>query len=374
VNEDDKGCINGVDRWSEALAWYSTLRDAEKGDLTGAVGGRWQQWHSDAENQRVFDDVSRLLVCHYLYSKRDRQSKTELNNDRYDLSVPIAAWLRPRASRQIQKLSSSKTKWGRWSPAPVAAAAATVLFLLLSLCIWSTDDRSSPVVYQTAVGELENVHLNDGSSIILGGRTKVSVAFSTKRRSIRLIAGQGWFKVAHDPRRPFVVSAGDGKITDVGTDFLITRESDRVVVAVTEGTVEVSTRPSFWSRLRLERVRVHGGEQLTLGDNGTLSRVRPTDTHAAIAWTQGRLTFDDQPLRYVIETVSRYYSRPIFASAGAGSLRLSGIVFENDIQGWLQSLNGILPVTVQEQGNSMRIEMHYPLQVSVTSHLGPAGK
>jgi transmembrane sensor len=233
--------------------------------------------------------------------------------------------------------------------------------------MWPSSSKTSPVVYQTDIGRLRDIRLSDGSKIILGGLTKISVEFSATQRSVSLVNGQAWFKVAHDQRRSFIVSAGDGTIADVGTAFLVTRDSDRVVVSVTEGTVEVSTRLSVSSRLQMRQtapIRVRQGEQLVFGDNGALSGAKRTDTHAAMAWTNEQLMFEDQPLRYVIETVNRYSARRILVSPAAGQLRLSGIVFENDIQEWLQTLQAILPVTVQEQGSSLRIQTRDPTTIS----------
>lgn len=383
MNEEGEAVFARVDRWDEALTWYSILRDAGRRDLTGAVGRKWQQWYSDRENQRVFDDVSRLLACGDSYGRRIRPSKAEIENDCYDLSIPITEWLRPQAPRETQKRRPTAGNWRQWLSAGIGVAAITVLFALLPVRIWSSGGGGSPVVYHTDVGELKDIHLSDGSSIILGGLTKVSVALSARRRSVTLVQGQAWFKVAHDLHWPFMVSAGGGTITDVGTAFLVTRESDRVVVTVTDGTVEVSARPSMWSRLRLDQgiflrspvaTRVSRGEQLTFGNKGALSRVRPTDTHDATAWTHGRLTFHDQPLRYVIEAINRYSSQHILVSPAAGRLRLSGIAFENDIPEWLQTLEIIFPVTVQQRSGSLYIQMRRTTQSSVNFDPRRTGK
>lgn len=366
MNQGSGAGSTRVDRWAEALIWYSTLRDADGRDLIEAVGRKWQQWYSDPQNRRVFDDVSHLLGWRDFYSKRARPSEPDLDTDSYDLSVPITEWRRSQSLREVQKRRSSATAW-RWLSRGIGAAAMAVLLLLPPPRMWPSSSKTSPVVYQTDIGRLRDIRLSDGSKIILGGLTKISVEFSATQRSVSLVNGQAWFKVAHDQRRSFIVSAGDGTIADVGTAFLVTRDSDRVVVSVTEGTVEVSTRLSVSSRLQMRQtapIRVRQGEQLVFGDNGALSGAKRTDTHAAMAWTNEQLMFEDQPLRYVIETVNRYSARRILVSPAAGQLRLSGIVFENDIQEWLQTLQAILPVTVQEQGSSLRIQTRDPTTIS----------
>lgn len=92
MNEEGEARLAGADRWLEALTWHHTLREAPEKYLTTGLARRWQHWYSDAENQRIFDNVSRLLGDWRLYRDRNLPSTEELEADRYDLSVPIAEW------------------------------------------------------------------------------------------------------------------------------------------------------------------------------------------------------------------------------------------------------------------------------------------
>jgi ferric-dicitrate binding protein FerR (iron transport regulator) len=363
----------GADRWAEALTWHETLREADEMDVTNALSHEWEHWYADAENQRVFEAVGRLFVDRTLYIRRRRRSREELEADQYDPSIPVAEWRKRHSPRVIRKQRAPvvNRRWRRSSGGLAGATVATAIAVLVILWLprfWSAArPLTAPVVYETNAGELRAVHLSDGSSIILGGRTELSVGFSSERRFVKLIAGQAWFKVAHDPHWLFVVAAGDGTITDVGTAFLVTRDSDQVVVTVTEGTVEVTTRKAmallrvsgqaFGRAPILAPIRVTRGQELAFSDDGALTPVKQADTRAATAWTHGRLIFDDQPLRYVIETVDLYSSRHIAVSPSAGGLRFSGIVLDNEIDDWLQGLARIFPVTVEERGAGVCVHL-----------------
>ncbi|MBW4050511.1 MAG: hypothetical protein HIU85_03465 [Proteobacteria bacterium] len=362
----------GMERWTEALGWYTTLREADESELTIAVGRKWQDWYADAANRQVFDDMCRLIADRNQYRMRVRPRRPDLRRDQYDLSMPIAEWRAVRARKDGATPHSLKAYWRRWRRAGAAAAAVAVvavamIFVLRPMRFHSDQGPHGLEIYKTPVGGTKDIQLRDGTSIILGGHTKVSVIFTAHRRSVNLIEGQAWFKVADSPRWPFVVSAGRGSIKDLGTAFLVTREADRVVVTVTQGSVEVAEQLPWWtardllpaSALRLGPVpiRVVRGEQLTFDQNGALDRLKHTDIRTATAWTRGSLIFDDQPLRYVVETVNRYSSKHIFVSSSAGSLRISGVVFTNETQDWLHSLQCILPVTVREGGGDVRIRM-----------------
>ena len=368
-DEGEREPVGVVDRWAEALTWYGTLRDARTQELTEAVGREWQHWYTDAANRRIFDAVSRLMADRSLYRERSRLKQTTLERDSYDLNVPIAEWLRTQPRRESGNRPSTRrpSLWW-WVTGGIGATAITALFVLWPSWFWSGGGSAMPAIYQTHVGAISEVQLRDGSDIILGGRTKLAVTFSARQRTVNLIAGQAWFHVAHNPRWPFIVIAGDGTITDVGTAFLVTRDSDRVVVTVTEGTVSVSASSATQFRFKLGQaliarphlgaMRVSRGEELAFNDNGGLGSVEQADTRAATAWTNGRLTFDNQPLRYVIEAVNRYSSRHIVVSPAAGKLRFSGIVFDDEVGNWLQNLQLIFPITIEEQGSNVRVEMH----------------
>lgn len=357
----------GRDRWAEALTWYLALRETDRTHLTLALRREWQVWSADVDNRRIFDDTRRLLADRGHYRERPRPGKAELEEDQYDLSMPIAEWRKAQSQSQRHRPrpSAGTRRW--WLCGGVGVAAIAVLLVIWPLRSVSGGGGAGAAIYETNVGGIKDVQLRDGSSVILGGQTNLAVAFSARQRSVRLIAGEAWFKVAHNRNWPFVVAAGDGTITAVGTAFLITRQSDRVIVTVTDGTVEVSARPPVWPPLRLVQrfsmrsalltVPVSRGEQLAFGDNGSLRPVRPADTRAATAWTHGRLTFDDQPLRYVVETINRYSSRHIIVDPSVGALRFSGIVVDNAIEDWLKSLEVIFPVTESERGGSVHIQL-----------------
>lgn len=360
-----------ADRWAEALTWYEILHEMEQKDVTQALAREWPRWYADAENQRIFIAVSRLVGNPTLYRRRHRHSRAELEADPYDPSVPIAEWRRrhsPRLMRKECALVGSRTRRPSGGFA-VGSVALIATLVILWLPRFGSAERSlsSPAVYQTNVAELRTVHLRDGSTIILGARTELSVAFSGRRRSVELAYGQAWFKVAHHPNWPFVVAAGDGTIADVGTAFVVTRENHRVVVTVTDGTVEVSTQKArrgsrtigqgataAWG---LTPILVTEGEKLAYSDRGAPSLVTHADLHAVTTWTQGRLTFDNESLQDVVAAVDRYSSRRITISRKAGSLRFSGIVLPEEINDWLHGLEKIFPVRVEQRGAAVCIDV-----------------
>ena len=80
-----------------------------------------------------------------------------------------------------------------------------------------------PTRYAIAVGEQRTIQLEDGSRIILDTGSEVAVRFTGGRRSVTLNNGQAMFDVEGDPARPFIVDAGDTRVTAIGTRFDVRR-------------------------------------------------------------------------------------------------------------------------------------------------------
>lgn len=372
MSEAEEALPEGTKRWFEALTWHETLTEADASQLTSALVRDWQTWYADRENRRLFDHLSQLVVDGRAQRPRSQRWRADITNDEYDVAVPIAPWRKARIPSSARDRWLSPARWWLGLTGAVAIAVTAAIVVLMLSQPWGSvgaRQEGASLTFRTGIGGLKKVHLSDGSDITLGGQTELRVDLSTQVRSVELIQGEAWFSVAHDPKWPFVVHAGDGAITAVGTAFLVTRNSDRVVVTVTEGTVTVSTAPLLsWSSSPRRAatslhaaapVRVTRGEEVSYRDNGSLASVVKADTHAATAWTRGRLIFDDEPLRYVIENVNRYFPRHISWTPAAGRLRFSGVIFDGEIEDWLKRLPDVVPVDVNadERGADICIRM-----------------
>jgi transmembrane sensor len=97
--------------------------------------------------------------------------------------------------------------------------------------------------YSTAPSGRRVIALSGGSHVTLGARTELPTRFTASRRVVVLNRGEAWFNVAHDSQRPFLILAGSGAVTAVGSKFDVRRELDtnldEVVVTVDTGVVEV---------------------------------------------------------------------------------------------------------------------------------------
>jgi transmembrane sensor len=199
-----------------------------------------------------------------------------------------------------------------WSFAGIAAA------LLAAVVFWTTFMRGGAQIYETAVGELHSIKLDDGSVIDLNTNSRVAVRYSRSTRNVTLLRGQALFSIAHVPSRPFYVRTDQALIRAVGTQFDVHQQAAQTVVSVVEGEIKVllsqrgrSVPGPFRSwreatAIQTEGVPVSAGEQAEIGLNGHISKRTPPDIMNATKWRERRLPFDDVALADVVEEFNRY--------------------------------------------------------------------
>jgi transmembrane sensor len=336
---------NGIENDPLHLAAADWLVRLQSTEISVEETLAWQAWiHESPANAEAFARIEEISQALRDLSAPAAVSAALLASDRYDASVPIGEW-KPRGAAP------------RWPWTTLGVAASLALFAL-ALAFWRAPAAATNA-FETEVGENRSVTLADGSVISLGGDTRIEVAMSENVRAIELTKGEALFKVAKDAARPFKVRAGDATIVAVGTEFNVERDSDRAVVSVTEGRVEVkpfvgllpvSLLQGFKPKLR--SVRVNAGQQTTAGSAGIEEPTKMEDP--ATGWQIGHLAFRLQPLRYVLEDVNRYAHKPIvLETESMGTLVITGTVERENIGGWVKSLEHAFDLQATEEADQI---------------------
>lgn len=210
----------------------------------------------------------------------------------------------------------------RWR-APVLRAAAAAVVLFGGVFAWQAvrggDEPAGGMTFATAVGERDSVRLPDGTRVLLGPDSRLTLAagYGENAREVDL-RGEALFDVPHDDARPFTVHAGGARVRDIGTVFTVEADPGGVRVVVTDGAVAL--RPETGA----------GDDELVLreGERGVLAQGRPRAERAAateddLAWTRGELVFRDAPLADVAAELRRWYGVELRADAAVSARRLT---------------------------------------------------
>jgi transmembrane sensor len=248
----------------------------------------------------------------------------------------------------------------RW----VAAAAALVV-IVIGGAVWLRNGNEIQTV-STAVGQHRNVMLADGSIVTLNTNTIVEIDLGRHLREVHLRKGEAHFEVAHDRSRPFLVHAGDAVVRAVGTEFEVRLHANQYVdVLVNEGRVEVQAElPDSAVRAIAAHsgaatvAAVHAvsaGERFSTGSaDYAVTPISSAQLSSELAWREGAIVFDSEPLSRAIAEIERYTDAKILVSnPDVAALLVGGRFRTDDLQGFLDGLETALPVTVRRHGDGL---------------------
>jgi transmembrane sensor len=238
-------------------------------------------------------------------------------------------------------------------------AAAAMLAAVAIGAIW-LQQGSELQTLATAVGQQRNVTLADGSIVTLNTNTIVETDLRRHTREIYLRKGEAHFQVAHDRSRPFLVHAGDALVRAVGTAFEVRVLTDQHVdVVVDEGSVEVQATapmpasPNPSSRLRAAAATtvraLNAGERLsTASDDYAVTPITAQQLSSELAWREGAIIFDGEPLSEAIAEIERYTdARIVISDPQIAGLRVGGRFRTGDVQEFFDALQTALPVSIR---------------------------
>lgn len=233
---------------------------------------------------------------------------------------------------------------------PIAACA---LLTLTSILGWYTQPFShTPTddfhqTYQSAWGEIRHIALPDGSQIDLDSDSQIQVEITANTRQVILAKGQAMFDVAHDPKKPFQIHNSQSLVTVLGTQFSIRDLDNTVQVAVQSGTVKVQTIQQQQARTdAAHNTLLTAGQSVQITQH-ELSAIRPIPARFVGSWRQGRLVFENTPLKQVLKEFARYNKLDWqLADASLNELELTGSFEIANLAQFEELLPQVLPVEV----------------------------
>lgn len=253
---------------------------------------------------------------------------------------PAARWALPLAAAAALLLVVGGTYirkysgWGSWAARPEAATLRTA---------------------STPPGTRAELRLADGTRVVLGAASSLRYPrdFGHGPRDVYL-TGEGYFEVVHDSAHPFRVHAAHATAEDVGTAFgVFAYAGDSTVrVVVAEGSVALGAASAPLDR----------GTLLTRGQLGALAVhadapvMRRVNVDAYLAFTQGRLAFDETPLPEVVAQLGRWYGTSFrLADSSLATRTLTASFTTESLADVLSALAPVLDVRFERRVDSVLV-------------------
>jgi transmembrane sensor len=231
----------------------------------------------------------------------------------------------------------------------VQIAAAALAVALLGAFAARFVERPKLRTYETAIGAHELVSFADGSKIELNTNTTIRTRMTTGQRTVWLDRGEAYFQVRHDPAHPFTVIAGNRRVTDLGTDFLVRRDEARLEVAVVRGAVRYDAAR--------RTAMLKPGDVVTASGNAMSQKKEPLrQLLRQLSWRRGVLVFDNTTLADAAEEFNRYNrEKLIVTDPAAAKLTIGGTFPAGDVSAFTDVAQDVLGLRVERRGSDIVI-------------------
>lgn len=304
---NDTGDIREPALLEAAADWFVRLREAPEDE---ALQQAFQLWCSQAPaHDAAFRRVSRAWD---LLGDAAEQTGSLAGSQAAAISAatetaaaeaapsPIAAvTATSRRSGPQARRAAAPRRWRRVAMSALAGAMAACLAIAAGPVLLLRLEAD----HYTAAAEQRAITLEDGSQVTLAAASAIATGFSPSARDVELLAGDAYFDVVKDAARPFTVSAGEVRITVLGTSFDVRVTSGMIDVSLAEGSVRAQVSVAG----KVQEQMLVPGEMLSI-DRATgqlvTRQIAPEDIGS---WRQGRLYVVDATVSSVLEEIARYH-------------------------------------------------------------------
>lgn len=234
----------------------------------------------------------------------------------------------------------------------LAAGIAAIAVLSIGAAVYFS--RADERVYSTDVGGRELISFADGTRIELNTETVLRTRMTTHERIVWLDKGEAYFRVTHDAAHPFVVYAGARRVTDLGTAFLMRRDTGSLKVALLEGHVRIGAAEA--DTPSQSALLVPGDEVVATAESMSVKHKSTGDLKSETTWRRGMLTFKYTPLADAITEFNRYNRQKLIVTDPAiARMTIYGVFPTDDVEAFVDVARHVLRLHVQRRNGDIVI-------------------
>lgn len=234
--------------------------------------------------------------------------------------------LADRDETPVRPLRGGKrASWRIW------AAAASFLVIALAGALYFTMFTGSELVAESGQSAT-TVTLADGSSITLRPHSQLYRLEDNNTSQLYQLTGEGLFEVSNNPNRTFAVQSDKGKVSVLGTKFLVSTWGDVTKVYLETGSVRIENLDND------ESVILKPGEYASITKNNELTTPRKAERVLFTDWLRNELVFRNQSPEEVFAEIEQHYDISIQVTDNISTRKISGSLVLDSL---MQSLNDL---------------------------------
>jgi len=253
----------------------------------------------------------------------------------------------------LGKINTSKKKKGAiYKLAPrvkniMSAAAVGLVFVVVGAFFFNTSNK---VVHRTGYGEVINLKLPDGSTVVLNGNSELTYDKSNPRNVS--LEGEAYFKVKPKltTHAKFWVNTNDLRVEVFGTKFNVNTRDKKTGVLLDEGSVRLKLKNGV-------------SEKMVPGEYVTYSEEKEEVVHERVEeaasftiWREGTYIFKDVALKDVMKHMEHVYGIPSeFADASIEGIMLSGGIPNENLSICLTAIQKSIGIKIVQKDNTLYV-------------------
>lgn len=310
------------------------------------------EWLKSSNKTTYIDEVIEPL-----WSNINNHIKRPEGEREEELLIEVSSLLQKIKQKEIplQKRPLQETKSAK-QPFHIIYKIAAVIIIALSITFGVREFRSyteSPITYiehASSSGQHKTILLADGTNVTLNSESKLIVSsdFNKNHRIIEM-EGEGFFEVAPNSQKPFIIKSGETQVKVLGTsfDFKSYKEDDFIKLTVSTGKVQVNLRESD------VQLTILPNEHLSINKiDGNIIKESIKENNYN-KWMKGSLYFNKEPIQEVINVINRTYKQEVVLDCGNCDFKITGIHDNKNIEAVINAICFTTGLSQRIKGNKI---------------------
>ena len=227
----------------------------------------------------------------------------------------------------------------------IAAVGLILLFLGINLYTPSKD-----VIHKTAYGEIINLKLPDGTTVILNGNSEIRYNKDEPRRVF--LNGNGYFKVKSMPssKSKFWVNTNDLTVEVYGTQFNVNTRDERTNVVLDEGSINLLLKNGDSKKM------IPGDFASFSNENNIISHQKISKSLSYSSWKEDAYIFNNIRLEDVMKHIEYTYGvTSEFANESLKNKPISGGIPNENIDICLAAIQKAINIKIVKLNDKLLI-------------------
>ncbi|MCU4582161.1 FecR domain-containing protein [Acinetobacter gyllenbergii] len=303
----------------EAALWIVQLSSDDEPTRKNAQL-KFNQWKQNSQqHQKIAADIEQCLCSIQNVSQSTQHKKV--------VKSALKAGLGSAKTYKHLRVGSA------FAIALVAVSGSIFYFSDYSIAYVTADIQGNSAQWTTQT-------LQDGSRLILRGKSAVNIDFQANQRVVELVQGQIYVDVAKDPHRPFLVKTKHGQIQALGTAFSVNYAPTVTELKMLHSRVRVQAA-NVYSK---QQVIVSAGQAVSMNQDGVQPISALNIYNEQQKWNKHQLMVEDLPLDQVLKELDQNYKGKILFNAEALSLiQVNAVLPLDQTQDALKLLATVFP-------------------------------